>query len=73
MKLSDEQKAILQKYGHLFCNTGGNEIAELIEREGVTYFNNAIVAELQGSCYSQMVLIQRLIANGFLSKPKLKE
>jgi len=48
MKLSEEQKVIVKKYGHLFCNTGGNEIVELIEREGVTHFNNAIVAELQG-------------------------
>jgi len=62
MKLSEKQKAIVKKYGHLFCNTGGNDIVELVEREGVTYFNNAIVAELQGCCYSQVLLIQALIA-----------
>ena len=65
-KLTDEQKAIVEKYGNLFCNTGGNGIVELIEREGVTYFNNAVVAELQGCCYSQLILIQRLIENGMM-------
>ena len=67
MKLSKKQKDIVKKYGHLFVNTGGNDIVELIERKGVTYFNNVIVAELQGCCYSQVLLIQAMMAKGILS------
>lgn len=67
LKLDSEDKAILKKYGRFFINTGGNEIVELIERKGVTYFNNAIVAELQGCCYSQMRLLQRLKEEGLLA------
>ena len=66
MKLSKEQKALVAEYGHLFSNTGGNEIVELIEREGVNYFNNVIVSELQGCCYSQVILLQQLKKAGLL-------
>jgi len=66
MKLSDEQKSIITEYGHLFNNTGDNDIVELIEREGVTYFNNGPVAELQGCCLSQVMLIQQLKHEGLL-------
>jgi hypothetical protein len=66
MKLTKKQKALVKKYGHLFCNTGGNDIVELAEREGVTYFNNAIVAELQGCCHSQILLLERMVAEGLL-------
>lgn len=66
MKLSKEQKALVAEYGHLFSNTGGNDIVELIEREGVNYFNNMIVAELQGCCYSQVILLQQLKKAGLL-------
>jgi hypothetical protein len=65
-KLTDAEKEIISKYGHLFNNTGGNDIVELIERDGVSYFNNVIVAEMQGCLYSQVCLIKRLIAEGFL-------
>jgi len=33
VKLSEEQKAIVAEYGHMFNNTGGNDIVELIERD----------------------------------------
>ena len=52
-KLTDEEREMAQKYGHLFGNTGGNDPIELMEREGVHSFNKPIVAELQGPCYSQ--------------------
>lgn len=67
-KLTDEQKQLVAKYGHLFHNTGGNDIVELMEREGVTYFANPVVAELQGSCWSQMLLLQRLSDQGLLKE-----
>ena len=37
-----------------------------MEREGVNYFNNPIVAELQGSCYSQTTLLLKLKKQGML-------
>lgn len=67
MTLSDRQKAIIVKYGEYFNNTGGNDIVELIEREGVNYFNNVIVAELQGYCVSQVLLLEHLINEGLLA------
>lgn len=68
MKLSDEQKEIVADYGHLFNNTGGNDVLELIEREGVNYFNNPVVAELQGCCLAQVLLIQQLKREGLLTE-----
>ena len=65
-KLSQEQREIIQEYGHLFVSTGGNDIIELIERVGVNYANSPVVAELQGSCYSQIQLLQKLRAGGLL-------
>lgn len=65
-KLTDEEREMAQKYGHLFGNTGGNDPIELMEREGVNYFNNPIVAELQGSCYSQTTLLLKLKKQGML-------
>lgn len=69
MKLTDEEREIALKYGHFFSNTGGNDPIELMEREGVNYFNNPLVAELQGSCYSQTVLLIRLKKQGLLAEP----
>jgi hypothetical protein len=66
MKLSAEDIAMVKEYGCLFVSTGGNDIVELIERDGVTYFNNAIVAELQGCCYSQLQLLKSLKKEGRL-------
>lgn len=66
VKLNDDRKELIKKYGHLFTNTGGNDIVELIEREGINYFNNVVAAELQGCCWSQLVLLIRLRESGFL-------
>jgi hypothetical protein len=68
MKLSQAQKQIVAAYGEFFVNTGGNDIVELVEREGVNYFNNPVVAELQGCCHSQILLIQKLIEIGELQQ-----
>ncbi len=65
-KLTREQREVAEKYGHLFTNTGGNDPIELMEREGINYFNNPLVAELQGSCYSQTVLLLKLRKQGLL-------
>lgn len=59
-KLTEEQKSLVKKYEHLFNNTGGNDIVELIEREDVNAFNNLIVYVLQVSCMSQLEMLQRL-------------
>lgn len=68
-KLTDEERRMAQTYGHLFVNTGGNDPIELMEREGVNYFNNPLVAELQGSCYSQTTLLLKLKRQGLLVEP----
>ena len=68
MKLNSKEIAILDKYRHLFNNTGGNDPRELIEREGITYFNNPIAAELQGCCLAQMLLISKLIQEGIIKQ-----
>ena len=66
MKLTDKQKKIIDSYGVLFNNTGGNNIIELLEREGITYFNNPILAEIQGCCFSQLRLLETLQENELL-------
>jgi hypothetical protein len=65
--LNPEQRAIVKKFGHMIVSTGGNDVIELVEREGVNYFNNPLVAELQGSCYSQIQLLMKLQDAGLLS------
>lgn len=66
MRLSDEQKSIVAEFGHLYESTGGNSIVELMEREGVNYFNNPVVAEMQGCCWAQTRLIERLRLDGLM-------
>ncbi|MDD5151504.1 MAG: hypothetical protein PHC28_13685 [Flavobacterium sp.] len=66
MILTEEDKQIIKKYGHLFNNTGGNDIIELIERNDINYFSNPIVAELQGCCYSQLQLLKTLKLNNII-------
>jgi hypothetical protein len=66
MKLTAEQDKIARKYGKYFNNTGGNDVVELAERPGVTFFNNYIVAELQGCMWAQIGLIQTLIKEGLM-------
>ncbi len=66
MNLTDEQREIVKKYGYLYDNTGGNDPIELMERDGVNYFNNPLVADMQGSCYSQTSLLLKLRDSGFL-------
>jgi len=68
MKLSKAQKKIVADYGHLFNNTGGNDIVELIERDVVELHALEIAAELQGCCYSQVLLILQLQENGLLKE-----
>lgn len=64
--LSDEQKALIVEFGAYFTNTGGNEIIELLERPGVNFYNNHVVAALQVSCYSQLLMLQGLRRAGKL-------
>ena len=65
-KLTENQKNVIKQYGHLFVNTGGNDIIELLDRQGVTYFNNLIAATLQSCCACQLALIEKLIAEGLI-------
>lgn len=69
MKVGKLGKDTIAKYGHMFQSTGGNKIVELIERSDVNYYNNPIVCEMQGSCYSQVILLNLLRKQGLLRKP----
>lgn len=66
-KLTEEEKNIIKKYGHLFRNTGGNDIAQFIEREDINPFSNIIAFVMQSDLICQMQLIQCLIKEGFLA------
>jgi hypothetical protein len=68
IKLTDEQKQIIGQYGKFFTDTGGNDIVELIERDGVNLSNNSVVCMLQASCYAQLVVLYRLLKEGILPK-----
>lgn len=68
-KLTTDERKIAKKFGHMFINTGGNDPIELMEREGVNYFNNPVIAMLQGSCYSQTVLMLKLQRESMLVQP----
>jgi len=65
-KLTQSQKALIALYGPMFANTGGNDIIELIERPGVNFQNNFVVASLQVACISQVILLETLAAEGLL-------
>jgi len=66
MILTEEDKKIIDKFKHLFNNTGGNDIIQLLERNDIDYFSNVIVAEMQGCCYSQLTLLKTLIQNNLI-------
>ena len=69
MELTDEQKALAREFDAYFSCTGGNDPVELIERKGVTYHNNYIVAELQGATTAQLMMLSRLRQEGILGTP----
>jgi hypothetical protein len=67
MKLTGREKDIVERFGALFTNHGGNDIVDLIEREGVTYFSNPVVAEMQGACFAQVRLLTQLLDREMIS------
>ena len=69
MQLTDKQKEILAVYGHMFWNTGGNDLVNLLEREDLNMFSNAIGANIQSSCRAQLVLLEELDRLGLLHRP----
>jgi hypothetical protein len=66
MKCTKEQIGLINKYGHFFMSTGGNDLRELIERTGINTFNNAILALMQQSCQDQLLLLEQLKREGIL-------
>ena len=76
MILNNKEKQLIKKYGHLFGNTGGNDIQELLERQGVNIQNNAIVTLMKVSCEGQLAMLLRLENEGLIKdkdKDKDKE
>jgi len=66
MKLTDKDKQLIEKYSDMFFNHGGNDIAELLTREGVNLFNNAPVTLLQCSVEGQFCMLKKLQTKGLL-------
>lgn len=66
LKLTAHQKRIAHDFSDYFTNSGGNDVAELIERKGVNMVNNGIVALMQVSCEAQLWLLERLLKEGKL-------
>lgn len=66
---TDETKNLLEKYGHLLNNTGGNDPVDLM-REYHTNDNlmtvNIVVFTLAVSVESQLNLLRKLIKEGLL-------
>ncbi len=65
MKISENEKRIINQYGKHFTNTGGNDIIELCERN-CSMQSNHIAALLQSCCISQIGLITNLEKEGIL-------
>ena len=57
---------MLKKYGHLIGNTGGNDVQELLERQGVNIQNNAIVTLMKVSVEGQLAMLMCLDKEGLL-------
>ena len=66
MQITDQQRDIATRYGHLFVNTGGNEPVAFLERNDINMFSNAPAALLQSSVLSQVLLIERLVESKLL-------
>lgn len=66
MSITKEEQQVIDKYGYLIHDTGGNNIKELIERDDINMFNNSIATSLQISVYSQVSLLTRLKAKGII-------
>lgn len=68
MKLTDEQKQLVNEYRQHITNTGGNEIVELCERTDINLFNNAPTTLLQSCVQAQVWLLQNLKDAGALKQ-----
>jgi hypothetical protein len=66
-KLTEEEKSIIGKYGHLFQNIGEKDIIKSLERTDINPFNNMVAFIMQSGLFTQLTLIQRLIEKGFLA------
>lgn len=60
-KLTAEEKRLIRKYGHLFENSGGNDVIQFMERMDINPFNNILAFTMQSCLFAQLTLIQRLI------------
>lgn len=68
MKLTDSQKELIKKYGHLFVNTGGNELVEFLERTDISSYSNIVAFVMQVSCANQLQLLENLIMDNRLEQ-----
>lgn len=72
MILNSKEKQLIKQYSHLFGNTGGHDIQELLERQGLNVQTNAIVTLMRVSVEGQLAMLMRLDAEGLLTQPKAK-
>jgi hypothetical protein len=68
LHVSIDDKALIERYRQHFTSQGGNDLLELMERPGVNYFNNPVVAEMQGGCWAQLGMLKSLLAAGLLKE-----
>jgi hypothetical protein len=73
MKTTDKQKELIKTYEHLFNNTGGDDVLELLERTDINLQNNVIATILQSCCGSQLKLLETLEQHGLLLAPESKD
>jgi len=66
IKLNQQQRELVKRFGQHISDTGGNDIIELVEREGVNFFNNVIVSSMQIAVEAQIVLLGKLDKAGLL-------
>ena len=60
IKLTEEEKSLIEEYKNFFNNTGGNDIVDLIEHDDISVRCNPLVAILHCSVYAQLQMLQAL-------------
>ena len=71
MTLNKDEKRLINQYRHLFGNTGGNNIEELLSRNGINIQTNAVVTLMRVSIEGQLGMLMRLDKEGLLKEPKV--
>ena len=66
LKLTDDDKKLIKKYKEYICNTGGNDIVDLMSDPMVNIQINMPLAAIQMMVYSQILMLKSLSKNKML-------